>query len=219
MEIEEALKYATDTECFESGDVLENIAPVYSRLFGKEHAVIIADENTYKAAGNSVSRLLLDGGIECREPVLFPGDPILDSDYRYIEVIARKIQELKAVPVAVGSGTINDLVKTAAFERGRPYIAVATAASVDGYTSPGSSVVKNGFKNSMQTMHYELLCTRRPPANSSCRRRCGSPVENTYGVQIYRVVPKTVKFHRCAIANIVLILLPVCIPTCCTPSR
>ena len=39
------------------------------------------------------------------------------------------------MPVAVGSGVMNDLVKHAAFALGRPYLCVATAASMDGYTS------------------------------------------------------------------------------------
>jgi glycerol-1-phosphate dehydrogenase [NAD(P)+] len=51
--------------------------------------------------------------------------------------------------VAVGSGTINDLVKLSAHHCGRPYMSVATAASMDGYTAFGASITKDGYKQTM----------------------------------------------------------------------
>ncbi|RZK92368.1 MAG: sn-glycerol-1-phosphate dehydrogenase, partial [Pedobacter sp.] len=51
-----------------------------------------------------------------------------------------------AIPVAVGSGTINDLTKLAAHLTDRPYMCVATAASMDGYTAFGASITANGAK-------------------------------------------------------------------------
>ncbi|WP_284967203.1 iron-containing alcohol dehydrogenase, partial [Cutibacterium acnes] len=42
------------------------------------------------------------------------------------------------VPIAVGSGTINDLTKLAAKDVGRRYAVVGTAASMDGYTGAGA---------------------------------------------------------------------------------
>ena len=53
---------------------------------------------------------------------------------------------VEAIPVAVGSGTINDLTKLAAHRLGRPYLVVATAASMDGYTAYGASITANGSK-------------------------------------------------------------------------
>src|SRR5262249_6366695 len=56
------------------------------------------------------------------------------------------LESVDAVPVAVGSGTINDLTKLAAHRLGRPYMAVATAASMDGYTAYGASITHRGAK-------------------------------------------------------------------------
>ena len=50
----------------------------------------------------------------------------------------------QAIPVAVGSGTINDLTKLAAHRLNRPYMVVATAASMDGYTAYGASITHLG---------------------------------------------------------------------------
>ena len=54
----------------------------------------------------------------------------------------------QAIPVAVGTGTINDLTKLAAHRLGRPYMVVATAASMDGYTAYGASIT---YRESKQT--------------------------------------------------------------------
>jgi glycerol-1-phosphate dehydrogenase [NAD(P)+] len=55
-----------------------------------------------------------------------------------------------AIPVAVGSGTINDLTKLAAHRTERPYLCVATAASMDGYTAFGASITYQGAKQTFQ---------------------------------------------------------------------
>jgi glycerol-1-phosphate dehydrogenase [NAD(P)+] len=56
------------------------------------------------------------------------------------------LQKHAAIPVAVGSGTINDLTKLAANRADRPYLCVATAASMDGYTAFGASITHEGSK-------------------------------------------------------------------------
>ena len=44
---------------------------------------------------------------------------------------------------------VNDLVKHAAFSLGRDYLCVATAASMDGYTSAGAPLSEKGFKKTI----------------------------------------------------------------------
>lgn len=46
--------------------------------------------------------------------------------------------------VAVGSGTVNDLVKYAAHLAGKPYVVFATAASMNGYASANASLIPAG---------------------------------------------------------------------------
>lgn len=48
--------------------------------------------------------------------------------------------------VAVGSGSMNDLVKFASFSLGKPYAVFATAPSMNGYASGNSSLIENGGK-------------------------------------------------------------------------
>src|SRR5690606_11568411 len=60
--------------------------------------------------------------------------------------LEESLRSHSAIPVAVGAGTINDLVKLAAHRCGRQYLCVATAASMDGYTVYGSSITFEGSK-------------------------------------------------------------------------
>lgn len=54
-----------------------------------------------------------------------------------------------AIPVVVGAGTLTDLTKRAAAELNRPFLAVATAASMDGYAAYGASITTDGFKQTL----------------------------------------------------------------------
>ena len=50
--------------------------------------------------------------------------------------------------LAVGSGTVNDVTKYAATISNKPYIAIATAASMNGYSSASASLLVHGIKQS-----------------------------------------------------------------------
>ncbi len=52
--------------------------------------------------------------------------------------------------VAVGSGTLNDLVKYASFLDGKPYVVIATAPSMNGYVSANASIADDaGYKHTL----------------------------------------------------------------------
>jgi len=53
------------------------------------------------------------------------------------------------VPIAIGAGTVNDLVKRTASELNLPYFCVPTAASVDGYTPNGAALLVDGYKQTL----------------------------------------------------------------------
>jgi glycerol-1-phosphate dehydrogenase [NAD(P)+] len=70
----------------------------------------------------------------------------LYAEHSFVEQIRSFIAPTDAVPIAVGAGALNDLVKLAAHQCDRPYLTVATAASMDGYTAYGASITFNGSK-------------------------------------------------------------------------
>lgn len=149
--IREALRDATDTNEVVIGEgALDSVADVFGRNFDESEAVVVADENTLEVAGVAVRQKLERTGRGMTEPFVFPGRPALHADYRNVESLAVALREHRAIPVAVGSGTINDIVKRASHECERPYMTVATAASMDGYTSFGAAITKEGFKQTLE---------------------------------------------------------------------
>jgi glycerol-1-phosphate dehydrogenase [NAD(P)+] len=129
--------------------VLDSVSGVVREYFGSVRVALIADDNTFAAAGRQVRERLEGDGIEVAETVLFAGEPSLYAGYEHVLELERRLRSLDAVPVVVGSGTLNDITKLAAHRNGLPYMVVATAASMDGYAAFGAAITKDGFKQTM----------------------------------------------------------------------
>jgi glycerol-1-phosphate dehydrogenase [NAD(P)+] len=148
--IRAALAEATDTEEVVVGTgTLAQVAEVAGRRFGGRPLVVIADAITWRVAGEQVQRRLEAAGLATEAPYRFPPDTFVLADYTSIERLRDALAGHDAVPVAVGSGSLNDIVKRAAHETGRPYLVVATAASMDGYTAFGAAITRDGYKQTM----------------------------------------------------------------------
>src|SRR5215210_3963247 len=147
-----ALRDATDTRTVKIGEgVLGSVAEVFEQSFGGEaKAIVVTDENMWAAAGEEVQKNLEAAGRETVEPYVFLGTPTLYAKYENIEILRDALREHDAIPVAVASGSLNDIVKRAAHELDRPYMNVSTAASMDGYTAFGASIEKDGAKQTLE---------------------------------------------------------------------
>ena len=148
--INAALEEATDTRDvnIEAG-ALASVPAVFRENFGDGPVIVVADGNTFEVAGKEVHRRLEEAGYTMMEPYVFPAGPPLYAEYSNIEKLRDSLQEHDAIPVAVGSGTLNDVVKRSSHECGRPYMCVGTAASMDGYTAFGASIEKDGLKQTL----------------------------------------------------------------------
>jgi glycerol-1-phosphate dehydrogenase [NAD(P)+] len=148
--IEAALRDATDTQNLNIGaGALASVPGVFLESFGDSPAVVVADGNTFEVAGKEVRRRLERAGHAMIESYVFPAEPPLYAEYENIEKLRGSLREHDTIPVAVGSGTINDIVKRSAHECERPYMCVTTAASMDGYTAFGASIEKDGLKQTL----------------------------------------------------------------------
>jgi len=104
---------------------------------------LVADENTYKVAGESTEKYLTE---KLENKVIFPGTPLLIPNETSIEAINQKITSNTDLIVGIGSGVIQDLCKYCAQENQLRYIIVATAPSMDGYASTGAAMITGGMK-------------------------------------------------------------------------
>jgi glycerol-1-phosphate dehydrogenase [NAD(P)+] len=173
--IREALRGATDTRHVMIGaGALASIADLYEQSFGDRPAVVVADGTTFGVAGEQAHRRLEAASRrEPPAPYVFPARPTLYAEYQNVASLVGSLREHDAIPVAVGSGTLNDIVKRAAHECDRPYLSVATAASMDGYTAFGAAITKQGYKQTMtcpapRAVLADLdVLTRAPPTMTS----------------------------------------------------
>ena len=147
--IESALQRTTDTKDLLIGaGVVSRTAEMFTRLFPGQKAVIVADRNTWEVAGKAVYNSLAGASVQQEEPFIFM-DEDLYAEWKYVEELQAHLSGLNAIPVAVGSGVINDLTKYVSHTLGRRYMCVGTAASMDGYTAYGSSITINGNKQTV----------------------------------------------------------------------
>ncbi|MBA8830167.1 MULTISPECIES: sn-glycerol-1-phosphate dehydrogenase [Rhizobium] len=105
---------------------------------------VVADHVTWDAMGERIAHALQSLG-----PVK---TVLLDHPHADMANVAVLIEKLKGAEgvVAVGSGTINDLVKYVTGLDGRRYCVFGTAASMNGYTSTTASItLDNGLKVSL----------------------------------------------------------------------
>lgn len=147
--LEECVAVASDTKRFIVGNgVLDRIAALFAEEFPGAAVRIVADENTMAAVGCLCRDRFAEAGIEVRDALIFPASPVLHADVAHVERIKNAFASDAdaTIPVSVGAGTINDLVKYAATVLAVPYFCVPTAASVDGYTSYGAALLEHGYK-------------------------------------------------------------------------
>jgi glycerol-1-phosphate dehydrogenase [NAD(P)+] len=148
--IRAALAEATDTEQVVIGPgALASVAEVVERSVGTGPVQVVADATTWRVAGEEVQRRLELAGQATEAPYRFPPGEFVAATYDNVERVRDALAGHDAVPVAVGSGSLNDIVKRAAHETGRPYLVVATAASMDGYTAFGAAITRDGYKQTM----------------------------------------------------------------------
>ena len=130
-------------------DALNQLPEAIRSLWGNDaRPWLVADGNTWRAAGAEVAKILKAAGMEGPDPFLFPGTPMLHADESNVNLLLEQFPE-NVVPVAIGGGTVNDLVKRASGLRHVSYCCVPTAPSVDGYTSSGAALTASGLKQTL----------------------------------------------------------------------
>ncbi|MBO5092433.1 MAG: sn-glycerol-1-phosphate dehydrogenase [Clostridia bacterium] len=107
--------------------------------------LIVADENTYGAAGQGAESALTGKKIK---NVIFSGKTVLIPNEDAINRVNGEIAGVDLI-VGIGSGVIQDLCKYVSHFSGIPYLVVATAPSMDGYASTGAAMILGGMKETV----------------------------------------------------------------------
>ena len=108
-----------------------------------EHILVVADRNTYAAAGDIVVRKI---GVRMADRLIYERDGVLIPNEKALDELRAHVTPEIDLILGIGSGVINDLCKYVSFEANLPYYIVATAPSMDGYASKGADLILDGIK-------------------------------------------------------------------------
>ncbi|MEF2964885.1 sn-glycerol-1-phosphate dehydrogenase [Paenibacillus sp. M1] len=129
---------------------LKQVAPFFLE-HGSRRLLLAADANTYEAAGRKLEQSMREAGLEPSLCLLEPaetGDVVAD-EAAIVQLLLAIEPGMTEALIAVGSGTIHDIVRFAGHKCGIPFISVPTAPSVDGFTSAGAPLTIRGMKTTV----------------------------------------------------------------------
>lgn len=141
---------------FSGKGVISQISNLLKKEYNAKKVFIIADKNTYKAAGEKVCDLLEGAGISVSK-YIFDTNEQLEPDEWTVGSAVMHFDTNCDVIVAVGSGVINDTGKILKSISGKPYVIVGTAPSMDGYASDSSSMTRSGLKISLHSACADFI--------------------------------------------------------------
>ena len=122
---------------------------------GAKRAYVIADQNTYAVCGERVIELLSKSGIGYTKFVF--NSASLEPDEHALGSAVMNFDKSCDTVLAIGSGVIGDISKIVSTVSGTHYAIVATAPSMDGYASRGSSMIVNGLKKTVSSRCPEIV--------------------------------------------------------------
>ncbi len=167
MEIEKLLKEFASIECeckkthaftikhiCVKEKAIESL-PQFIKEFQSKKPFILADENTFKVAGDKVCSVLKNADINF-EKYVFPSKEIEPNETAVGSAIMHFNSTCDLI-IAVGSGVINDVGKILANTAKLPYFIVGTAPSMDGYASATSSMSRDGLKVSLNSKCADVI--------------------------------------------------------------
>ncbi|SEB94843.1 sn-glycerol-1-phosphate dehydrogenase [Paenibacillus sp. GP183] len=138
-------------------DALEAV-PGYLQEAGYRHVTLVADSRTYEAAGAQLRGLLETAQLEVSLSVVKDnalGEVAADEE-AIVQVLLDTPLSSQAL-LAVGAGTVHDIVRFVSHRTGRTFLSVPTAPSVDGFASVGAPIIVRGFKQTIPASAPEAI--------------------------------------------------------------
>lgn len=165
MNLEELLDTTFDCECglshtiptkklIYSENAIDLLPDILVSFTEGHRIVLIADQRTFDIAGRNAKETLESKSFSIHN-IIVPdtkhGSPVCDdTTHNWLNNQFPPAD----IALAVGSGVINDLTKWSAFDHDIPYVVLATAATMNGYTAANVAPAINGVKS---------LIPARPP--------------------------------------------------------
>jgi glycerol-1-phosphate dehydrogenase [NAD(P)+] len=132
--------------------------PDYLVGAGFNNIILVADELTFAAAGAAVAKALEPRGIQVSLCILSGNDnkEVVAGEQEIVQLMLKLRPDTQAI-IAVGSGTIHDIVRFVCYAANRIFLSVPTAPSVDGFSSVGAPLLIHGFKQTIPACAPEAI--------------------------------------------------------------
>lgn len=128
--------------------VIRDIPDVIRQL-GKTKPFVVADANTWKAAGEKAVAILEENGIPYTKFVFSEDMGRIEPNELPVGTLTMEYDPTCDIVMAVGSGVVNDCCRVLSRCAHIGHMVVGTAPSMDGYASNSSAMVKRNIKVSL----------------------------------------------------------------------
>ena len=114
--------------------------------------LVVADRNTL-AASDGIVDVLKTGGFSIHTYIY---DDLRTADQTEVDRVLSLLSDADGV-LSVGTGSLNDICRRAAFLADKPFAIFATAPSMDGFASDTAPITENNFKRSLPARQPRLI--------------------------------------------------------------
>lgn len=146
-------EHTFDTEIVEIGSGLTaKTGGILAGAGFPKKVLLVADRNTLHASPGLLESLK-DAGFDVK--LLIYEDMIYArvEQVREVEALLEDVDGL----ISVGTGSLNDICRVAAYERKKDFCIFATAPSMDGFASDTAPIIQNNFKSSWQAAQPRII--------------------------------------------------------------
>ncbi len=133
-----------DTSIYIGSGIISLAAQYIKTEISGSKCLLVTDSNLYAIFGNLIKEHL--SGHFDLAVCIPPSEGELKPDTSALGHIMMEMENDTDFLIAFGSGSINDLVRFASSSTGRPFASIGTAASMDGYLSVISPMLKGNLK-------------------------------------------------------------------------
>lgn len=137
----------SDIDIYIGKGILKNTSSYIKKRNMGKRCLIVADGNTYLAAGKALAENFAHDGFAADVCLLRDrGEERIEADELSVGQVMMSLEPEPDFLIACGSGVINDITRFVSYTAKKPFVSVGTAASMDGYTSVTAPMIFNGKK-------------------------------------------------------------------------
>lgn len=132
--------------------LLSKTADILNEYGFPKNILVVADNNTLRAS-DGILEVLNDGGFNYKMKMY---NDLRVADSKDVDVLAELSQDVDGI-LSIGSGSLNDICRRAAFLTDKEFAIFATAPSMDGFASDTSPITTNNFKMTMPARQPSII--------------------------------------------------------------